>query len=346
MALLAVQSGDGGLSFRQGTLTVTRAGTAVQHVPLHDVDEVQLYGPVQLSAKVRNTLLERKIRVLLLDGHGRYLGAIEPPGSRSSERRVAQLRHLSDVAFRLPLAAACVRGKLANMASFLRHGPNGSKRPESVAAAIVALRRALNRLEKPPTIDVVRGIEGYATRLYFAAFGAKLNHPDIAFTGRNRRPPRDPANACLSFGYTMLLTKVEAAVRKAGLDPYVGALHDVGRGKPALVLDLMEEFRPLVVDRLVARLVNRRQLNAYDFEVPTQPNLEVEDKTDRRPAIYLGPTGRSVLLRELGQVWRRPHHYRPEGRKRQLGAIVDAQAQAMARAFVESKPEYQPFLLP
>ena len=344
MGLLAIQEANAGLSLRNGTLTVTQAGKPVRHLPLHAVDEVHLFGPVQLSAAARNALLARKVRVLLLDGKGRYLGVMEPPGSRAAERRARQYERLQDADTRLQLASACVRGKLFNQRVFLRHGPTGDKRPDAVVDALVTLRRAIDRLAQAKDVDVARGIEGYATRMYFAGLGATLTNPEISFTERNRRPPRDPFNACLSFGYTMLLARVQTAVWKIGLDPSLGALHEAGRGKPALALDLMEELRPVVVDRLVARLVNRRQLTVDDFENPTGVEAPSND-ADARPPVYLGPTGRGIFLRELGNLWRRKLHYEPEDRKLSLAGIVDAQARRMARALEDDELDYEPFLI-
>ena len=143
----------------------------------------------------------------------------------------------------------------------------------------------------------------------------------------------------------MLLARVSTAVWKIGLDPFLGALHEPGRGKPALALDLMEEFRPVIVDRLVARLVNRCQLTPDDFENPTDVGVHDTDGKDTRPAVYLARTGRSIFLRELANVWRRSLHYPPEDRKLTVGAIVDAQARRMARALENEEPEYEPYLL-
>ena len=109
----------------------------------------------------------------------------------------------------------------------------------------------------------MRGAEGAGSAGYFSGFGAAIVNPDFAFTGRNRRPPRDPVNACLSFGYALLTAMVTNIAERVGLDPMVGALHDLDYGRPSLALDLIEEWRPVLVDSVVLRLVNRRQITPW-----------------------------------------------------------------------------------
>jgi len=220
-------------------------------------------------------------------------------------------------------------------------------------AALAGLRHLIERVADVDDLNVLRGIEGQGAKLYFEGFGAAILNPVFSFKGRNRRPPKDPVNACLSFGYTLLLTRVESAVRRAGLDPYLGALHDPGRGKPSLCLDLMEVFRPAVVDRLVLRLLNRRQLTPDDFidpnahvgEVSAPPDVELDESEKVPNAVFLGPVGRPVMLREMARVRREPQRYEPDGKQLTLGAIVSREASQLARLFEGTCDRFVPYSL-
>ena len=155
---------------------------------------------------------------------------------------------------RLALVKAIVTTKIHNQHAVLyRHGQ---------AENLLKLRKKL--VQGQTTLDQVRGVEGIAAREYFAYWSKMLNHP-WEFVGRNRRPPTDPVNSLLSFAYGLLRSQVTAAVYLAGLDPYIGYLHEVHHGQPSLVLDLMEEFRPLVADNVVLSMLDKQQLKPQDF---------------------------------------------------------------------------------
>jgi CRISPR-associated protein Cas1 len=183
------------------------------------------------------------------------------------------------------------------------------------------MRRLIERLDQAVDIETLMGYEGQTAALYFEVFPRLIRAEGIVMQGRSRRPPRDPVNAALSFGYSLLTRLMENAVLTVGLDPWVGCLHQARPGLPALVLDLIEEFRPLLVDALVLRLFNWRQLKKSDFYQPEawkeaeailareDENWEsVAESADPRPAIYLGESGRQQLIQTFytkleEQVW-------------------------------------------
>jgi len=350
MPLLAVQEAGAVVGTKRGVITVSVAGRVAHSVPLHDIDEVHLIGPVELTASARRLLLKQRIDVVFFDGSGRYEGRLLSVESRLAERRLAQYKNLSGEGA-LPLARAIVAGKLQNQRTLLRR-IGREREDERIVSGISAFRVAIERAATAEDLAQLRGLEGYCATLYFKGFGAGVLNPDFEFKDRNRRPPRDAINACLSFGYTSLLARVESAVRKAGLDPYMGALHEVGRGKPALVLDLMEEYR-VVVDRLVLRLINRGQLSPRDFEEPgiglesfTDDEEVVDEETtkDTRPPVYLARTGRAIFLRELADVWRTTYLLPDVEKRFTLGDIIEKQAYGAARYFEEGAP-YEPWAL-
>ena len=353
MALLAVQTPGTRLSVRSGALALLRGDDLVQKVAVHDVDEVHLYGNADFTPAARRLLLRRGVDTLFFTAAGSYLGRLVSTESAQAERRAAQYRWLTDDGFALALARRFVAGKLRNQRSFLR-GVARRRPGDTLAGSLAAIRMTLVRLGDAADPDALRGLEGHGTAMYFRGLGAAVTHPVLRFERRTRRPPTDPFNACLSFGYTLLLTRVETAIRRAGLDPYLGALHSAGRGKPSLALDLMEELRPTVVDRLVLRLVNRRQLAPGDFE---DPGIDVDriaapddepapDEEDRPRPVYLAETGRAIFLRALGQAWRTPVRVPRRDGRFPLSAVVDQQAMLVARCLEACSPDdYRPFVM-
>lgn len=360
MTLLAVQSKGARLDAREEALTVSCSGRVVESFPAHEVSEVHCYGAVEVGAAARRLLLARGVDVLFLTPRGEYRGRLLSPLSAHGERRRAQYGALARPEVALNLARACVRGKVQNARNLLAR-LRGERRGRAVRAALAGLRQALRRCDEASCVEALRGVEGHAAALYFEALGEAFVHPELVFSGRNRRPPRDPINACLSFGYTLLLRRVESAVLAAGLDPYLGALHEPGRSKPALALDLMEELRPLLVDRLVLRLVNTRQLAGSDFEhpglasglasAPPQPGEALDGEGSDAPeagrAVYLAPSGRSIFLRALAAAWERRFPHPERGDRYTLRALVEERALRLAQAFAEgSEDPHSPLVLP
>ena len=224
-----------------------------QSIPAQTVEQVVLMGNPQVTGDALNYALELGMPIHYLSGFGKYLGSALPGHSRNGQLRLAQYAVYHDTECRLALVKAIVTAKIHNQHTVLyRHGMGDNP---------LKLRKKL--VEQQTTLDQVRGIEGLAAREYFACWSSMLKQ--WSFTGRNRRPPTDPVNALLSFAYGLLRVQVTAGVHLAGLDPYIGYLHEVHHGQPAMVLDLMEEFRPLVSDNLVLSVLNNREIQPKDF---------------------------------------------------------------------------------
>ncbi|MCB9761175.1 MAG: CRISPR-associated endonuclease Cas1 [Alphaproteobacteria bacterium] len=305
--LVAMMDSRSQLHLRDGALEVRRGAVVLETLRPHQLRELQVWGNATLTASARNLLMREGVDVVYLTADGRYRGRLVSAESRQGQRRAAQYAFLHDPARRLALARAVVRGKLANQ-RWLLLARQRSLRDEGIADVLVALRASMRAVDAAAELDVLRGVEGAGARRYFAGLARALTNPAFRFGGRNRYPPRDPVNACLSFGYTLALTQVEHAVRASGLDPYLGALHEAGRGATCLALDLVEELRP-AVDGLVLTLLNRRQLSPEDFRRPLADELGAKAELEGE-AVYLGDVGRRVLLREwertLGRVVTHP----------------------------------------
>ncbi|MBC7227416.1 MAG: type I-D CRISPR-associated endonuclease Cas1 [Thermoflexales bacterium] len=247
-------------------------------IPLIRVSQVVVFGNVTLTTPALWALLEQRAEICFCTGRGRFLGHLTPPMGKNSLVRLEQHRAHNDPTRSFLLARNFVQAKLANMRTMLLRANRKREDAEIGKAAdhIGALLEQLKGIEPDGTVpDPSRpqagtaygrllGIEGAGTGAYFGVFG-RLLRDDWGFPGRQKRPPPDPVNALLSFGYVVLMNHVASAVHIVGLDPYVGFLHSSQYGKPALALDVMEPFRPLIVDSVVLTLLNNRALKREDF---------------------------------------------------------------------------------
>jgi CRISPR-associated protein Cas1 len=248
-------------------------GAERARVPLHMLGSVVVFGAIFVSPPLIQALAGAGITLVLLDRAGRFQARVEGPVSGNVLLRRAQYR-----ASERPddIVRSLLSGKIANQRAVLQralrdHGDGlAPERRGAVGAAVDRLARILDRVVYAgDDIDRLRGAEGEAGYVYFSVFGdlVRVGDPQIRFDGRSRRPPRDAVNALLSFLYTLLTHDCRSAAEGVGLDPAVGFLHRDRPGRPSLALDLMEELRPILADRLALSLLNRRQLRGADFEV-------------------------------------------------------------------------------
>lgn len=249
-------------------------------VPLMKVSGVIVYGNITLTTPAVTALLERQIDVCFLSRFGKFVGRISGQTHRHGRLRLEQSRAHDDPSAALHVAQVCVRSKLHNQRTQLLRG-NRTRQCDTVAAAADALADVIAQVDALPDGDCVSpdparpqsgtvlgqliGLEGQGAAIYFRGFAALLADP-WEFPGRHRRPPTDPVNALLSYGYTILTNQAIAAAQIVGFDPYVGYLHSTQYGKPALALDIIEAFRTPIVDSVVLTVLNNHILTPDDFE--------------------------------------------------------------------------------
>ena len=256
-------------------------------VPIHNLQAVVLFGNVMASPSALQLCAEAGVSVAFLTQTGRFLARVDAPCSGNVLLRREQFRLADQPQAALHLGRGFVVGKLRNArASVLRALRDGAKDRPVLEKSAIELAAGIRRLEFASNLNQVRGIEGAGARAYFNAFPGMLrrHREQLGPKGRSRRPPLDPGNALLSFCYALLLADCVAALTAAGLDPSVGFLHTDRPGRPSLALDLMEEFRPLLADRLVLTLVNRGQLTPKDFVQREGGAVEIKDE-GRRVAV-------------------------------------------------------------
>lgn len=245
-------------------LSVRANKTTLLDVPLIKVDGVVVLGRATVSPAAIAELLERKIPLSFLTGTGRYLGRLEPELTKNILVRRAQWQAAANLEQTLHLVQAFIRGKLKNYRHTLLRTQRES--PEiDFQAAIARMEQAIAPLDQTTQINSLRGLEGSGSATYFGCFNQLIRLPGFTFAARRRRPPTDPVNALLSLGYALLRHDIQSAVNLVGFDPYLGYLHVERYGRPSLALDLMEEFRPLVVDAVVLSSINRKAIAPTDF---------------------------------------------------------------------------------
>jgi len=251
-------------------LVVRRDDTCIGSIPLIKVEDVVIVGNIGISTPAIKRLLDLGVNVTFLTVEGRYHGRLVGSVSAHAALRAAQYHRLADREWSLRLAQRFVEGKLRNCRALLRRfARNRAEVATDVESAADDLEWFIERVPRTTTLNSLMGVEGSATARYFGGVRALIG-PEWRFEARIRRPPPDRVNALLSFGYTLLVHKMLGAVESVGFDPYAGFLHQIDYGRPSLVLDLIEEFRPLLVDSLVIRCCNDGRIAFDDFTSRTQ----------------------------------------------------------------------------
>jgi CRISPR-associated protein Cas1 len=245
-------------------LVVSKGENTLAEIPAIGLDGILIFGNVQITSQAMGFLLDSGIHVSLLSSKGKYRGTLVPAQSKNVLLRMAQYERYLDEEFQREHASILVDAKIRNgRALIMRYSRNY---PEiEFDGEISSLDSALEKLKTKPEVPVLLGIEGQATATYFRAFH-KMIRGEMDFPGRNRRPPRDPVNVLLSFGYTLVTNEILSLLVAIGFDPYIGYLHGIDYGRPSLALDMVEEFRHPIVDRFAIYLINNRVVSADDFQ--------------------------------------------------------------------------------
>ena len=274
------------LSKEGETVLVRVDGETKLRVPIHTLGSIVCFGQVSCSPPLMGLCAERNVAISFLSERGRFFARIQGPVSGNVLLRREQYRKADDEEVAAEVARAVVVAKIANSRTVLMRALRDH--PEHAAAgelleALQHLARLLQELDSPQPLDSVRGREGEAARRYFNCFDHLITaqREDFFFRGRSRRPPLDNMNALLSFLYTLLAHDVSAALEGVGLDPAVGYLHRDRPGRPGLALDMMEEFRPFLADRLALSLVNRQQVKGKGFTKTETGAVSMDDDTRR-----------------------------------------------------------------
>jgi CRISPR-associated protein Cas1 len=311
-------------------ILVTKEDEVLLRVPIQNVDAVVLVGPVGATTQALHALLTRQIPLFLVKYNGELLGRLTPAQGFHLALRQAQYRRNDDAEFVLKFSRQIVAGKIRNQVTLASRIARRDKENATLQTCVIQMKEAEGKARACESLDSLLGIEGNAARLHFealgAAFDAKWN-----FEKRTRRPPRDPVNALLSLGYTFLGYAMMTALEIVGLDPYLGYFHQESYGRPALALDLIEEFRAPLVDSLTLGLLNRRLLREQDFG------------RDEAGGVRLSPRGLRVFFREFSDKLESRVTVRRIGRPLSYRKLMEVQARRLANVLLGREEAYQPF---
>jgi len=320
-------------------------------IPLVKVEDVIVMGEVTLTASALYLLLEKNIEIHFMTSYGQFKGRLTPGLSKNSVLRMAQHRAHNNLSRRSELARQFVTGKLSNQRTMLqRHNRRQADPPfnqeiDQIACIVRQLATLSTTAEVAPILvsgdtgiegtplETILGLEGAGSAAYFHCFGKMLiDQQQWPFAGRVKRPPTDAVNALLSFGYALLTTQVASAVQMIGFDQYIGYLHSSVYGRPALALDLMEEFRPIVVDSIVLTLLNNKMLTSDDFHVELG-------------AYRLKKEPRKAFLKRFEERLNEEITHPTFGNKVKYRRCIELQARLVAKYLTGEIDEYPPFII-
>lgn len=312
--------------------TITKEGKVLEQIPAIKVEQVVIFGNVNLTTPVIHYLLKQGIDCVFCSAYGRFHGRLISTESKFGLLRQHQMEAVLQPQRKLEIAKSFVRGKIQNQRTLLLRYYRELNLPE-LKRAIDELEKARENLEAATEHSVLIGIEGQASAGYYRAFKEILKQ-DLGFTMRIRRPPPDPVNSMLSFGYTLLAYAIQAAVNTVGLDPFLGFLHSPELSRPSLVLDLMEEFRPIIIDSLVLWLVNSRVMTEREFRY----------EEGERMALLTEEGMKKFIHHYEQKVQSKIYHPRVQGQVN-YRRCFELQARGLAQVILGRETEYKPFLV-
>ncbi len=318
---------------RGGKIIVTKDKEVLSEIPASYIRQIVLSANANISTQAIKFLLRMNVEIIYQSSWGRFEGKFAPEENKNSLLRLAQYKSHLDESFAMKVSKEFVRGKLSNMRTLLLR-QNRETGDGEVENACIRIKNILERVMEAREKDELLGLEGIGTREYFSVFGRLIKSGGYGFDfeKRTKRPPRDPVNALLSFGYSLLVGDVVSALSTSGLDPYIGFFHSTKYGRPALALDLMEEFRPVIVDSLVILMINKGMIEYGDFR-------------EKFGGVYLEEDGREAFFKTYaGRVQTEIVHpvfeYRVNYRR-----IFEIQARFLAKVLTGEIDEYAPFIV-
>lgn len=305
-------------------------------VPLHNLDGIVALGwDISCSAPLMVACAEKGVTLSFCTPYGKFQAAVRGFTSGNVLLRREQYRRADDEEASTKIARYCIAAKIANQRTVLLrairdHG--GEERTRTLEATCAELAYNIQCTSRVNELDTLRGLEGDAANRYFSVFPLLITNPAFPFNGRSKRPPTDPVNALLSFLYAMLAHDCRSACEAVGLDPQVGFLHRDRPGRASLALDLMEELRPVLADRLALSLINRQQVKPSDFQIKETGAVEMKDATRKTVLVAYQERKQQELL----------HPYLEE--KVTLGLVCHLQARLLARHLRGDLDAYPAFL--
>ena len=326
MAVLYVKEQGAILQKRGERLLVSKNGKSLLEMPLYQIESIMVIGNVQLTSQAVQTLLQNGIDVVYMTFSGKYLGRTAAESSKNIFLRLAQYEIYQNMEKRLAFAKQIVFSKIENQRQLIKNWrwDPGDQEWKTEMKQIEELQKKVFTAERTGKL---MGLEGMASNLYFRSFG-RMFKCEFRFDGRNRRPPRDPINVMISLGYTFLTQEVSKALEGQSCEMYMGFLHGIRDGRKSLPLDMVEEFRQPVVDRMVIRMFNKQMIQKYDF-------------TFEEDSVILNEDGFWKFCREF-ERWMTDKNC--SGEEESYRQLIQRQAEKLKQA-VQEREVYQPYQL-
>ena len=306
-------------------------------IPVHTLGGIVCFGNVGCSPFLMGFCAERDVAISFLSEYGRFLARVQGPVSGNVLLRREQYRKADDMTFSAQMARSVLTGKLANCRTVLQRAlrdHSDKMDADQVSYASRQISGSLRRLQEDVPLNSLRGIEGDAAHVYFNVFDHLITSQkqNFFFQDRNRRPPLDNVNCLLSFLYTLVMHDVRSALESVGLDPAVGFLHRDRPGRPGLALDLMEEFRPFIADRLTLSLINLSQVQKKGFKKSESGAVLMDDETRKTVLVAYQKRKQDEIM----------HPFIEE--KVTIGLLFHTQALLLARYLRSDLDGYPPFI--
>ena len=336
MNTLYVTSEDSYLSLDGENVVVLDKEREIGRLPLHNLEGIVSFGYRGTSPALMGACAERNISLCYLTPQGKFLARVSGKIKGNVILREQQYRSFLDEKKSLEVAKNCITGKIYNARWVLERATRDHSMQvdvEKLKAASENLKNSLSLVRDCQSTEQLRGFEGEAARVYFGVFDELIlqQKKDFSFHGRSRRPPMDNVNALLSFVYTLLTNMVTSALETVGLDPYVGCLHTERPGRVSLALDLVEELRPVLADRFVVSLINKRMVTGKGFKAKENGAVLMDDET------------RKILLTEWQNKKKETLMHPFLNEKVEWGIVPYVQAMLLARYLRGDLDGYPPF---
>lgn len=315
-------------------IVIKKNNKEIKTYPAKDIDNIVIFGKITITPHALDFLLKDNIDVVFISYKGVYKGRLIGSSSKNVPLKIAQYEAIKDEKFKLNISKEFIYGKIRNSLSLLQR-INWEHKIKAVKPLTKELRKYLEISRLQTDIDKLRGIEGIAANIYYDALRYFVKNKTFFFFKRSKRPPEDPANAIMSFLYTMLYQLVESAIYITGLDPYLGFFHTLEYSKPSLSLDIMEEFRP-IMDRIFLRMVNRNMLKLGDFYFLDQEN--------KKQGVYLAHSGLKKVISEFQEEIDKGHFFSRYKKTYPLRNIIIEQVKLVASA-IQGEKNYEFFKL-
>jgi len=319
------------LSKTQHRLVISKNGKTIKEIPIFQVERIVIFGNIQISTQALDLILDSGIECSFLTSKGKFRGVLRPVEQGNVFLRIAQYERYLDESFRCEFSKEIVKGKIINQLNEIKRF--AKNHPEiSLEQKINDLDRILKTIREENSINALLGIEGYSTSVYFSTF-KKMIKKEFEFNERTRRPPKDPVNALLSLGYTLITNEIFSLLCASGFDPYIGYYHDLVYNRPSLALDIVEEFRTPIVDRLVLNLINHHMISLDDFE-------QKEDSD----GIYLRNEARKMFFAEYEKIMTQIFVHKKAKTETNFRNILKEQVYLLLRVIQENEL-YKPFIM-